>query len=223
MKNRMWKKDKDADGRSTAGRLMQLAALGLFCLSLAGTPALAQEGPREFAKRIHDRIAGVPPTDGILNLMEAEVDTGRPGTAMDAAYRAMENPSFYNVTLKNFAAPWTNRDQNVFVPLNDYIATVIGMVRDDKPFNTLLSADIVYVWRRSRTIVLFDWYPSANRCLEPIVALRLRREPTHNKTSQRCSREPHGRYSEMTVKTAFSAFSRFPSWPRSVRYRPSPA
>jgi len=145
MKNRMWKSDKDADGRFTAGRLIQLATLGLFCFGLAGTPALAQEGPREFAKRIHDRLAGVPPTDAVLNLMEAEVDTGRPGTAIDAAYRAMENPSFYNVTLKNFAAPWTNRDQNVFVPLNDYIATVIGMIRDDKPFNTVLSANIVYV------------------------------------------------------------------------------
>ena len=29
--------------------------------------------------------------------------------------------NFYAVTLKNFAAPWTNRDQSVFVPLNDYI------------------------------------------------------------------------------------------------------
>jgi hypothetical protein len=43
------------------------------------------------------------------------------------------------------AAPWTNRDQSVFVPLNDYTATVVGMVRDDVPFNTLLSADLVYV------------------------------------------------------------------------------
>ena len=40
-------------------------------------------------------------------------------------------PSFYNVTLKNMAVPWTNRDQSVFVPLNDYVATFIGMVRDD--------------------------------------------------------------------------------------------
>jgi hypothetical protein len=47
--------------------------------------------------------------------------------------------------LKNFAAPWTNRDQSVFVPLNDYIATVVGMIRDDVPFNTLLSADILYI------------------------------------------------------------------------------
>jgi hypothetical protein len=40
--------------------------------------------------------------------------------------------------------PWTNRDQTVFAPLNDYAATVIGMVRDDVPFNTALSADILY-------------------------------------------------------------------------------
>ena len=32
----------------------------------------------------------------------------------------------------------------MFVPLNDYTATVVGMVRDDVPFNTLLSADLVY-------------------------------------------------------------------------------
>jgi hypothetical protein len=47
--------------------------------------------------------------------------------------------------LKNFAAPWTNRDQSVFVPLNDYIATVIGMIRDDVDFSTVLSADLTYV------------------------------------------------------------------------------
>ena len=47
------------------------------------------------------------------------------------------------------AVPWTNRDQTVFVPLNDYVATFIGMVRDDVPFNTALSADLTYTvtWR----------------------------------------------------------------------------
>ena len=145
MKNRIWERGKHADGSFKAGHLIQLAALGLISFGLAGTPAVAQEGPREYAKRIHDRLAGVPPSDSVLNLMEAEVDTGQPGSPIDAAFRAMENPSFYNVTLKNYAAPWTNRDQSVFVPLNDYIATVIGMIRDNKPFNTLFSADIVYV------------------------------------------------------------------------------
>ena len=49
------------------------------------------------------------------------------------------------MTLKNFVTPWTNREQTVFAPLNDYTATVIGMVRDDVPFNEVLSADILYV------------------------------------------------------------------------------
>ena len=57
--------------------------------------------------------------------------------------------NFYNVTLKNFAAPWTNRDRSVFVPLNDYIATVIGLIRDDQPFNELLSRDISYIGRQN--------------------------------------------------------------------------
>src|SRR5208282_1179037 len=62
-----------------------------------------------------------------------------------AALIATNDPSFYNDTVRNMAAPWTNRAQSVFVPLNDYTATVIGMVRDNVPFNTLLSADLVYV------------------------------------------------------------------------------
>ncbi len=142
MKYRTWTKNRHADGQDRAGRLIKLLTFGLLSVGLVTT---ASAGPREQAKRIHDRLAGVPPTDVELQALEAEVDTGQPGTAIDAAYRAMDNPSFYNVTLKNFAAPWTNRDQNVFVPLNDYITTVIGMIRDDEPFNTLFSADILYI------------------------------------------------------------------------------
>jgi hypothetical protein len=124
-----------------AGRFIQLTVIGLISISLIGN---ASAGPREQARRIHDRLAGVPPTETVLVGMEADVASGQAG-AIAAAYTAMDNSNFYNVTLKNFAAPWTNRDENVFVPLNDYIATVIGMIRDDKPFNTLLSANIIYV------------------------------------------------------------------------------
>ncbi len=142
MKNRTWTRDKHAHSLRLTGRITCLSLAGLLGLALIGT---AYAGPREQAKRIHDRLAGVPPSDTVLQLMETEVDPGQPGTAIDAAYRAMDNSNFYNVTLKNFAAPWTNRDQSVFVPLNDYIATVVGMIRDDEPFNGLLSADILYV------------------------------------------------------------------------------
>src|SRR4029079_19326199 len=96
---------------------------------------------RDKAKRIHDRIAGVPPSAQVLDQMEQLVASG---DAIGAAHIAHQNPAFYNVTLKNMAVPWTNRDQTVFAPLNDYVATFIGMVRDDVPFNTALSADLTY-------------------------------------------------------------------------------
>jgi hypothetical protein len=118
--------------------------LAIVVVSAISVPAFS--GSLEQARRMHDRLAGVPPTDAVLLSMRDDIDGIGGRNAIDAAYTAMLNDSFSTVTLKNFAAPWTNRDQNVFVDLNDYTATVIGMIRDDLvPFNTLLSADILYV------------------------------------------------------------------------------
>jgi hypothetical protein len=103
------------------------------------TPAFA--GPREQAQRIYERIAGVPPSATVLDQMAAKTAAG---DLTGAAAIATDASTFYSVTLKNFVTPWTNRDQTVFAPLNDYTATVIGMVRDDVAFNTVLSADILY-------------------------------------------------------------------------------
>jgi hypothetical protein len=112
----------------------------LACLFACAAMA-ASANDRDKAKRIHDRIAGTPPSTATLDAMEALVAGGNP---LGAANIATQAPSFYNVTLKNMAVPWTNRDQSVFAPLNDYVATFIGMVRDDVAFNTALSADLTY-------------------------------------------------------------------------------
>ena len=72
----------------------------------------------------------------------------------------MEHRSFYDVTLKNFAMPWTNRDQTVFAPLNDYVATVIGMVRDDVPFNQ--AALRGHPLRRQRRLACRAYSPANN-------------------------------------------------------------
>ena len=110
-----------------------------LCVSGA---AIAFAGPREQAQRMHDRIAGVPASEADLQAMEALIAGNN---FVGAALYATNNRHFYTVTLKNFAAPWTNRDQSAFVPLNDYTALVIGMVKDDEPFNQILSADALYV------------------------------------------------------------------------------
>jgi len=115
--------------------------VGLAILVAGVVSATASANDRDKAKRIHDRIAGVPPSAQVLDQMEQLVASG---DAIGAAHIATQNPSFYNVTLKNMAVPWTNRDQTVFAPLNDYVATFIGMVRDNVPFNTALSSDLTY-------------------------------------------------------------------------------
>ena len=114
----------------------------LSAIVLILATATTWAAPRDQAKRIHDRIAGVPPSEAVLDQMTTLV-TG--GDAVGAAMLATDAPEFYNVTLKNFATPWTNRDSNVFAPLNDYTATIIGLVRDDADFRDILSADVVYV------------------------------------------------------------------------------
>jgi hypothetical protein len=99
-------------------------------------------GSLEQAKQLHDRLTGVPASEFTLLEIAALLDDNKP---LEAAYKAMETPAFYSVTLKLFATPWTNIDQNIFAPLNDYSATVIGVIRDDVDFREILQADMLYV------------------------------------------------------------------------------
>jgi hypothetical protein len=108
-------------------------------LALAGANAFAASPNADQATRMYNRIAGIPPTAAELAQMTSAADP------VTAALIATQDPAFYNNTIRNMAAPWTNKNQSVFVPLNDYTATVVGMVRDNVPFNTLLSADLVYI------------------------------------------------------------------------------
>ena len=134
-----------------------ILGLGVM-VAISSIPTLeAGQTERRQAKRMHDRLAGTAPSAQVLNDMEALIVAGNADQAAlkimtsnpaDPLYNAIYQSSaknFYGVTVKNMVTPWTNEAQSVFAPLNDYSATVIGMVRDDVPFNNLLSADLVYV------------------------------------------------------------------------------
>src|ERR1700730_3861490 len=125
------------NGRHDARRSARASAL--VGALLLGATAFAAAPNADQATRMYNRIAGVPPAAAVLANMMMSTDP------VAAALLATNDPAFYNDTIRNLAAPWTNRDQSVFVPLNDYTATVVGIVRDDVPFNTLLSADLVYI------------------------------------------------------------------------------
>jgi hypothetical protein len=138
------------------------AALCASVLLLLGANAQAAVLTKDQAKRMYDRVAGVTAADATLTSM----------VGMDATQAALnivtKDPAFYNNTLRNLALPWTNRDQTVFAPLNDYAATVIGMVRDDVPFNTLLSADLVYIADSAAGVPAYS--PSNNAMYEALDA-----------------------------------------------------
>ncbi|RDV28235.1 hypothetical protein DXV75_04250 [Alteromonas aestuariivivens] len=91
---------------------------------------------------MHDRLTGVPASAAVLDEMETLIANGQDN---EAAQLAMQNPAFYNVTLKHWITPWTNESFDVFAPLNDYTATVIGVIRDDVDFRQILSGDLIYV------------------------------------------------------------------------------
>ena len=114
----------------------------ILAILVALTPAALYAGDREQAARMHSRLTGVPPTETVLQQMVTEIDGGDP---VAAAYIAMDDPAFYNVTVKNLAAPWTNEAMTPFVPLNDYTATVIGLVRDEADFRTVLYGNVLYI------------------------------------------------------------------------------
>ncbi|MER2493685.1 hypothetical protein [Catenovulum sediminis] len=116
--------------------------VSLLLFSFAFFTTASHAGSLEQAKVLHDRLAGVPADSLTLSQMAEMIENNQ---TISAAELAMENTHFYNTTLKLFASPWTNLEQDIFEPLNDYSATVIGMVRDDIDFRQVLQADMVYI------------------------------------------------------------------------------
>ena len=97
MKYRTWIKMRQTKDQGWTKPLWRMALVAVLATTLM---APAQAGYREQAKRIHDRLAGVPPTNAVLQQMEDAINPALPGTASSAAFIAMDNTNFYNVTLK---------------------------------------------------------------------------------------------------------------------------
>lgn len=147
-------------------KLFTSLILILLCGHLLAAPIDDQR--RNQAKRIHDRLTGVPASNSMINEMESLLASDSSGRT--AAAKAMENPAFYNVTLKNFVTPWSNEEQTVFAALNDYTATVIGMIRDDVDFREILHGDIIYIGNSS-SLGISDYSNSNNDHYEELEAL----------------------------------------------------
>jgi hypothetical protein len=106
------------------------------------TTSTSASNNRLIAYKIYNRLSGIPPVSTVLNDLEVLVANGK---VKEVANRAMDEATFYNVTLKNWVKPWTNVDRTNRVPLNDYVATVLGIIRDNIPFDQTIYGDHLYI------------------------------------------------------------------------------
>ena len=155
---------KSLSGR---GKLKGARQVAVVCLLALGAATSVQAGSVEQAKRMHDRLASIPPNEEMLCAMNIEIGTNtdpaaaarlvlQTSTIDAAAYPGCDvngnsridndasKKAFYSTSLKDFFTPWSNVEKTTHAPLNDMTATLIGMVRDGVPFNTALTANLVY-------------------------------------------------------------------------------
>jgi hypothetical protein len=107
--------------------------------------ALSAAAAEEQAIRLYERFNAAPITD--VQVLEAMTNDILSGRADSAAFRAMNSPTlgFYRTTLKAMFNPLSTPDRNQVLPLNDFSATIVGLVRNNEEFNQVLYGDVIYV------------------------------------------------------------------------------
>jgi len=105
--------------------------------------ASSASSENEVAVSLYRRLAGVtlPIDDPIIKQIEARIAEE---DAQGAAEIAVSSPNFLNITVRDFATKMSNRDQSVAGDLNDFVATVMGSVRDDIPATTMMTGNFFY-------------------------------------------------------------------------------
>lgn len=95
------------------------------------------------AKKLYERLTGtrIPLDSPILVQMVAQLDKG---DKLGAARIATADPDFYNTTVKAMALEMSTRNETVTTPLNDMVATIIGMTRDKIDARQMLTGNFHY-------------------------------------------------------------------------------
>ena len=65
--------------------------------------------------------------------------------------------TFYNITVKDFAARMSNRDETINVPLNDFTATIIGLRFVIISTHKIINGYILLMADPTKSAVPSDW------------------------------------------------------------------
>ena len=108
-------------------------------LSILSTQTFADSGTK--ALNVYQRLTGVPASADVIEKMKTLFDQGK---HEEAVAIAIEDPYFYSLTLPNWVTTWTSATNSNRDTTNDFVATVIGVIRDNHPFNQILFGDHLY-------------------------------------------------------------------------------
>ncbi len=154
------------------------------------------------AYRLYSRLNGITPTKARLDEMKSMIAVKNP---KGAALKAMEDKHFYNTFLKNWFKSWSNVERTARVPLNDYVATAIGIIKDDIPFDQVLYGDHLYIGSTT-TVTLTPYSKTDNKHYEEIDRNQLSLKDTLVKVSQSQTTGISDTAGVLTTRAAGSAF-----------------
>ncbi len=109
----------------------------------------------EKASTLYRRLTGttLPVTSPLIKDMAQRIQGSGETGLMEAAALATNQRDFYNITVRDFASRMSTRDETVNTDLNDFSATLIGIVRDNINAKQLLTADFMYIADQSKAAV----------------------------------------------------------------------
>jgi hypothetical protein len=122
---------------------------GMILLSNTLLVEASEKSPRELSKKLYISLTGTQPSMAELNYLEPKIARGDYVQAgadiIDQRSSVIKNGgAFYGVTVKDWVTPKFNKQKTTLAPLNDGSATIIGMIRDERPFNSILYENVVY-------------------------------------------------------------------------------
>ena len=95
------------------------------------------------ARVLYERIVGhkIPIDHPALTEMETKI---KAGDKLGAAAVATRQPEFINTTVRLFATKMSTREETIRAPLSDFVATIMGIVRDDLDARSMLVGNFLY-------------------------------------------------------------------------------
>lgn len=120
--------------------------VSLSCLivsQLLVQKVFAQNQSKDEVKKLAERIVGtkLPGDSDLVSRMRILYNNG---DKRAAAQLAINDPSFINITVKQMGLKMSTRAETMRTELNDFVATYMGIIRDDLDARLMLTGDFYY-------------------------------------------------------------------------------